>query len=237
MMQKMKLALVTILLFSLCGCKNIYSVNRFNLSPTSVPGQTSDYTKVAALQSYKAVMLNKAKLTQKPYAGSYDEGASNQPFYLNQLIEYIGIDESWNPFLSKFTIIDLDNDSIPEVVIQIDSSSDGWYEVLHYYNGTVYGYYFVYRAMESLKNDGTFIGSSGAADNDLLKISFSGNTLNQIRLAYSKSEFNENETVKYYIADKPVSESEFNALMKNQNLKSDVTWYDFNNSNINKYFS
>jgi len=203
------------------------------VTPTVMPTLTPTET---PSDIFKAVLQNKVIINQKAYKGNYDEGITYQPFYLNDLInkigiEQIGFDVDWNPYLNKFSILDMDGDKIPEIVIEIDSSCNGFYEVLHYYNGKVYGYYFVYRAMESLKADGTYAGSSGAADNSINKLSFSDSSLIENVLAYSEM------ADKYVIEDKIITSTEFESYCVKQNAKTDATWYEFNTNNIEKYFN
>ena len=68
--------------------------------------------------------------------------------------------------VTRFTMIDLDGDQAPEVVLELTvANNPEFYEVLHDVNGTIYGYNIVYRGLEMLKTDGTFLYSNGAADN------------------------------------------------------------------------
>lgn len=254
MKQKFSFFIICIiLLISLLGCSNSSTVSSNTPATTDAPTQTpteiptqiptelpTQEPTEAPIQTLKDVLQNEVKINQKTYKGSYDEGTSYQPFYLNDLISKIGFGIDWNPYLSIFTILDMDGDRIPEVVIEIASDSEGYYEVLHYYNGNVYGYYFVIRAMESLKADGTFVGSSGAIDNTIIKLSFSADMLNQVTLASSEStdKYDKNgyPIINYMIANKPVSNAAFESYYDKQGAKTDATWYDFTQNNIDKYF-
>jgi len=206
--------------------------------PTQIPTVTPTVKLTKTLkEAFIGVLQNNVKVNQKAYKGSYDEGTTYQPFYLNELVGKIGFEKSWNP--NEFTILDMDGDKIPEIVIEIDVGGDGIFEVLHYYKSKVYGYYFVYRAMELIKIDGTHIGSSGAMDNDILKLSFSGSNLIWLTLASSESTDKVDNSgeplINYFIANKPVTESEFLSMFEKQYAKTDATWYKFNTSNIEKY--
>lgn len=192
-----------------------------------------------ALKLYNDVMQNKVQIIQRTYKDSYDYGTTYQPFYINELNRNLELPDNCN--LSKFTILDMDGDNTPEVVVEIDCNENGlYYEVLHYYNDKVYGYSFQYRAMEGLKTDGTFVGSSGANDIFILKASFSKDSLNLETLAYSESTSNYDSNgypiIKFYIANKSVSKQEWIPFSDNQNAKKDVPWCEFNEQNIEKYF-
>lgn len=241
--------------FSLILCCAIFSMfvcgrsnSNIKITSTDLPQTVSSETAISTetpkrmpteklTQTFKDVLNNKVKINQKAYKGSYDEETTYQPFYLNELIRKIGFQKNWKP--SEFTILDMNGDKIPEVVIEIDVGSDCIYEVLHYYNGKMYGYYFVNRAMEALKADGTHVGSSGAMDNSIIKLSFSGNKLNEITLAYSESTDKVDKkgysVINYVIANKPVSDTEFKSYWDKQDAKTDTTWHKFNAKNIEKY--
>jgi len=254
MKQKFSFIIICIIIsIIVLGCSNSSTISSNTSTTTLVPTQTpTEITTLiptelptqkpteAPIQTLKDVLQNEVKINQKTYKGSYDEGTPYKPFYLNDLISEIGFGIEWKPYLSKFTILDMDGDRIPEVVIEIDSDSEGYYEVLHYYNGNMYGYYFVIRAMESLKADGTFIGSSGAMDNTIIKLSFSADMLNQVTLASSESTGNYDKNgypiINYVIASKPVYNVEFESYYDKQDAKTDAIWHEFTPKNIDKYF-
>ena len=72
----------------------------------------------------------------------------------------------------KYAIIDLDNDAANELVLYA-SPNFGLYLVFHEYNGVIYSFEFAERAMIDLKQDGSFIQSSGAAINSYVTLKFS----------------------------------------------------------------
>ena len=64
-----------------------------------------------------------------------------------------------------FTVLDIDGDKIPEVVLELSIGNNPQdFEVLHYMNGAVYGYNIAYRGLMELKTDETFRYSNGASD-------------------------------------------------------------------------
>ena len=79
----------------------------------------------------------------------------------------------------RFTVVDLDQDGVTEVIVELTNNVDGWDLVLHYYNGTVYGYGFGYRAMQSIYANGVVFGSSGAYLSDAYTLQFSGYALTE----------------------------------------------------------
>lgn len=144
---------------------------------------------------------------------------------------------------SKVAAVDFDGDGIMEYVVLLDlyqpeskEPFDGEYLVLHYYDGIVYGYHHVFRGMEQLNTNGTYIGSSGASDNQKLTLSFDKEKEIETVLASSVSDYTgEVASVKYYIGKKEVAEDEFNQYIKILSPK-EVTWYDYADASWMKLF-
>ena len=91
--------------------------------------------------------------------------------------------------ITHFAVIDMDGDKIPEVVLELSDAPNNpiCFEILHYRKSEVYGYDIVYRGLEGLKMDGTFIYSGGGADNGCGKLIFQLNAYKTDTLGYSKS--------------------------------------------------
>ncbi|MFT5875558.1 MAG: hypothetical protein ACI8WT_004551 [Clostridium sp.] len=176
------------------------------------------------LESYKTVLQNKVNFF------SVDD---KNKIYLNDILkkQYPG-----NTFkVTKFTVLDMDGDKIPEVVLELsnDNNNPMFFEILHYMNDAVYGYNIVYRGLEQLKTDGTAWGSSGASDNVCEKLRFESNTYQTDILGYSKSSQNSDGiTTSYFINNKPVTKEAFDSFSKEQNAKKDAVWYEFYQKNI-----
>lgn len=101
----------------------------------------------------------------------------------------------------KYTIIDLDNDGANELVLYL-SPDFGLYLVFHEYNGGIYSFEFVERAMIDLKQNGSFIQSSGAAINSYVTLMFNKDkyTIKELK---SFENFNNAPTAKWtQITDK-----------------------------------
>ena len=83
--------------------------------------------------------------------------------------------------------------------------------------------------MISLKADGTFSFSSGAADNGFGYMGVEGEQIHGVGLAESVSS---NESIEYFLNGKKVSERIFGDAVKGQDQKPDVIWYDLTNENM-----
>ena len=172
--------------------------------------------------AYKDVLQNKTEFSTTSYAEN-----GTKTIYLDQLLN----DDTFK-FLN-FAVLDMDGDKTPEIVIQYCLTGDYPYpdyvEVLHYSDGIVYGYNFSYRGLYCLKNDGTFNWSNGADDNGYSKLRFTSNNCEYDDIGYCKSNL---PTGSYFIDNQTVTESEYQAFIKNQDNKKDAIWYDFNKKNI-----
>ncbi|MDD6266248.1 MAG: hypothetical protein PUB34_08140 [Clostridia bacterium] len=139
--------------------------------------------------------------------------------------------------IRKYSVIDLNGDSSPEMVLWLDhgASTDYGFLILHSDGATVYAYSLVYRAFYTLKTDGTFHFSGGASDNGIGMIDFTGDTYIINKIAYcetvydeqEESQFSENKSVQYFIENNNVSEDEYNIFMNEQDNKQDITWYEY----------
>ena len=105
-------------------------------SMTSLP-QESDSEKdllTLSLKAYSAVLQNNTEFLSKD---------DNKKTYLKDF-RYLNNDDPDSPLtVVSFAAVDMDGDKIPEIVLEGDNYIG--YEVLHYYEGIVYGYSFVYK--------------------------------------------------------------------------------------------
>ncbi len=194
------------------------------LSSTPDTSLIGDQSKQTALLAYMDVMLNKVQLITTSYAES-----GTKTIYLNQLLK-----EGADSFqFINFAVLDMDGDKIDEVVIQYSLTASYPYpdyvEVLHYREGTVYGYNFSYRGLYGLKNDGSFMWSNAADDNGYATLQFPSYNWEYVNIAYNKPNLN-NEP--YVINYQTVTKSDYDTFIKSQEEKEDVIWYEFNEENI-----
>lgn len=130
----------------------------------------------------------------------------------------------------KYTIFDFDNDSENEMIVMIDSNSDGFYLILNNENEIIYGFDDVYRGMISIKTDGSYNASGGAYTGGILKSTFKKNE----RITETLAEM---DMGKYKIDGKSVSESEYLKYFEEFENKENVEFityiekYSFNTEN------
>ena len=135
--------------------------------------------------------------------------------------ELIGEEKS----ISKYSIIDMDDNGIPEVLLSLNYKLNEDYAtgVLHYYQGEVYYYQFSHRVFYHIKIDGTYYWSGTASG--FSTVEFSGDTYTTTKLAYREKLINGN--VSYIIGNTSVSKEEYNQFYVSQSQKEDIEWYDY----------
>ena len=100
--------------------------------------------------------------------------------FLNDYWTYFSENVYGGPMQINFTVVDMDEDGVSEVVIMYDP---GELKVFRVEGGTVYGYDFSYRALMNLKKDGTFSWSNDAYSDGIGRQTFSGTHTETIELA------------------------------------------------------
>lgn len=176
------------------------------VTPSSAQGEIP-----LPLQAYIAVLENK-----EPLYASY----SKEEKYLNELI-------TGEESIAKYTLIDLNDDGAPEVVLQLSYGTNEYYafSVLHYSDGIVYHYGFPYRGFNCLKIDGSYHWSNSAFNNGIAKIDFNKDIYTETNLAYCEVDTKENYS--YYIGNESVSHAEFSAFQAEHEQKQSAEWYDY----------
>jgi hypothetical protein len=190
---------------------------------TQIPSENNKKDSVVS-EAYKAVLQNKAVFI------STDE--NKKKVYLN---EFLTNEETRGTTfkVTHFSVVDMDGDEIPEVVLELTPTpgqNPELFEALHYINGEVYGCSQVYRGLENLKMDGTFLYSGGASHNGYGKLRFESTACERDILGYHDT--NNDSTSKFFIQNKPVTEDAYNSFSKEEDGKKDVVWYEFSQKNV-----
>jgi hypothetical protein len=189
-------------------------------SPSSASGSLpSDSSISAAMQALKSVLLNEETFL-------YIDNTAARLYRYNGYLKDINYNES--PMKTpQFTIIDLDGDDIPEVVLAIENYNG--FVILKYKNNKVTGNYINYRSFAQLRKDGSFISSNGADHNMIGKIYFIGDSI--ITEHKYKSEGNS-----YFLRDVPtekdVWEKQWTLLMG----LPEVDWFNYDKDEISQQF-
>lgn len=129
--------------------------------------------------------------------------------------------------INKYSILDLDCDEIPEVILSLDYDLNEEYAtgILHYSKNTVYYYQFPYRAFNNIKTDGTYHWSGGVTNNGFSRFVFNDGEYTTTDLAYCENDIDSN--VSYFIGNESVSEDEFELFRDAQFQKQDAEWHEY----------
>ena len=180
-----------------------------------------------AMEAYKAVLQNKMTFYSTDDRKNYN---------LNEF-DYWSEQSNLPLKVVCFAVVDMDDDGIPEVVLELTSGFDGAFEILHYEDGRVYGFNHSYRGMTGLTADGIYEGSSGAADNGFYKASITKDTYQEEALGYSES--GADGSVSYYIGKSKVTEKQYDEFLEKMwahARENEAVWHDFTDADITSVF-
>ncbi len=131
----------------------------------------------------------------------------------------------------RFAIADVDHDTNDEIILAQTVGKDEYYGylILKSADSAVWGYEVFYRAMLSLKADGTFSFSSGAADNGFGYLNPKGHQFDLGEIAASESS---DENIAYRLNGEAVSHAVYQAADDGQAQKPDAIWYALTQENL-----
>ncbi|MDP4178525.1 MAG: hypothetical protein Q8900_09330 [Bacillota bacterium] len=231
---------------------NFNTSTSINLIPT--PANTSSKQildandKNSIMGVYKAVLKNETEF--------FNVGNEAEYYNVDNDTEYYNVDSGKNVLLEKFStdlvtygegsgrfkkmqfaVIDLDGDGVPEVVVKL--TKNNLYEVLHYFNGKIYGYTFDVFQLGSIKIDGTFSYFGVGGHNVFRKLRFQEGACITDSIGYVKiTNINyQEDDEEYFIDNKQVTQDEYDPFENKQNAKKEITWYDFTDDNIESKIS
>lgn len=124
--------------------------------------------------------------------------------------------------VDRYAFVDFDGNGVNELVAYM--APDLGYMVFRWEQGTVYGYEFVVRGMQSLKADGTHRGSGGASVSGYFALRFKDGKCEQYEHAYQEDILGNEE---YRIDGKSVTRREFMKFLTAFESKPDASWKPF----------
>ncbi len=135
----------------------------------------------------------------------------------------------------KFTLIDLDYDDMPELILWYASSPHALRSIFDYNNKQVYKFDFTHRQFGYLKTDSTFMTSSSASNWGFNTISFQKD--NYLISPYTYTLVDEaSGSSLYYVDNRKVNEETFDNAFSSEQQKDDALWYEFSKDAIDNYF-
>lgn len=141
-----------------------------------------------------------------------------------------GSGEGMDVSITKYTLADLEEDGIPELIlgITINESNDYGVLVLRYDSG-VTGYTFAHRQMGDIKMDGTFHYSGGASNNGTARIEFHDHSWDYVRIG-GVEESGDNR-VSYFWNGTEISEEAYWQWVAQQETKENAQWIAYPSEN------
>ena len=200
------------------------------LTPVTAPAEATPTPLQAAAQAYQAVLG-----AQTPYTFCA-EGVSAQLTFARSVTEWSGYSFTDPYSYKRFCLTDLDADNLPEVILEL-SDAQGTpfgYTLLRYEGGVVYGFPFVYRAMEWITLEGEVLFSNGASDNGWGRLQFAAGTVTTQPVCAMQTDGN---TIRYTIAGKTVTEKEYTAYTEQLQQKKQPVWLAFDAKTVQKVFA
>lgn len=194
---------------------------------TTEPSVQADEGPASVMGTFQAVLLNEAAFfgTDKI---PYNNTNVFQPLngFLNE-IPY-GYDGS----ICRFAIVDMDGDSIPEVVLELGDYFG--FLILRYTDGQIKGNVLDYRSMNSIRENGSFQSEGSAFENWWQKLYFVEDTVVMEWNAYSLTSIN---SELYRIDDITVEKNDYEDVVAFFAESAEVEWHDYTEEVVRESFS
>jgi len=155
--------------------------------------------------------------------GFWDE-FHNDPIFLKN-IAYEGYDLK----VISYTLLDMNDDSVPELLINTTLGSADFVYVFHDVGYEVQSYWFSNRQMGSPKIDGSFTASSGAGDWGIYRITFGDRQYSLDSVGFMESSVDEegDHIQLFNIGDMPVEEDEYMDFLDNYMSITEPEWFGY----------
>ena len=165
-------------------------------------------------------LLMQVLLSEKPFT---DESGKTVYLKDHNIFSYGGTMQGMKAVAEKYAFVDFDNDGTNELIVYV-TPDVGAYMVFHIASDKVYGYEFVARVFTAVKQDGTFVASSGAAMEYFYRLSFQNEKCAFRELAYKCDD--PKEQAEYRVDGKPVTTADFAAYYNAFAEKADAQWIE-----------
>lgn len=198
------------------------------MSETQESGETlepplfQDNPPMSVMQTFRSVLLNETAIFY-----------TNKVLYkdlnvvLQDSVALSELSDESNPpkIFCQFAVVDMDGDTTPEVVLAIEEYRG--FVILRYQEGQIYGYDVPYRALMALRENGAFISSQGAFDNQMEKMYFIGDTY----VGDQKAHYEDSYFINGILVDKD-DYDEVDALFKET---PEAQWHDYTEEAVNEF--
>lgn len=170
------------------------------------------YDKSELLDKYRSVLMSEV-----PLSFEYVVANGIEEF----MLENISYDGYWLKPM-RFSLLDMDQDSIPELIVQGELGAAGFTLIIREVDGKMIAHEFSHRQMYDLKSDGSFGATGGAAYSGYFYLMFDKLEYTINRIAETDTEKDEEGNLKsiFYVGETLTDEDEFwdfwNTLMRKE---------------------
>ena len=204
--------------------------DKFVTGAPVVDKQIFDWTDsrvIEALEAYQSVLTGKSGFCLFGW-----DSSPNNVKSISQLKNFMTV-----PKMGSFSVIDLDNDRLPEIALSIirkyiNSYVADDFVIFKYHKGHVYAYLRGIRGFSVLRMDGTFDWAGSGHEGGTSTLLFQGNTTETDDKVYL-----ETWSEKFLINGQRVTREEEQKASEYQDSKPYATWYEFTEEGIGQFFS
>lgn len=187
----------------------------------------------AAIEAYRAILQENAPFVDTPDGESFD---------IAHLKEMTAPYVDYPVEADSFSLVDLDHDGTPELILSVPIGADTHSLILRYEDSIVYSFIFSGRAFNMLKKTGTFWASGGATESGICAITFSKDQhiVDEFTYctAYDRDEQDHSDIkVKFFVNHKEVSEADWDLAVDEWKELPYADWYECVDENIDAALS
>lgn len=207
------IALVALLSLTACG-KDVATPTSITAMSTTATSSVTPTQTVPSLSYTPKYILQSVFRNEKTFITERNEAT-----YLKDYS--VGNGSLSTPLLAtptEYAFVDLDEDHVEELIVNI-SADYGAYLVLRCNGLDVFGYEFGAKVLQSLKTDGSFMGSNGAGINYYCRLTFEGNEKSILYTAIKDSTMN-----RFELNGEECSIESLNEYINDWNLKEKAQW-------------
>lgn len=182
----------------------------------------------AAIEAYRAILQENA---------TFVNTTNGEYFDITRLKEMTAPYVDYPVEADSFSLVDLDHDGTPELILLVPIGATVSIEILRYEDGIVYAFGFSDRACNELRKNGTFWASGGANESGICSITFSKDQCTVDKFTYCTIPDYSIGEVKYFVDHKEVSEAECSLATDEWMELPYADWYECVDENIDVVFS
>ena len=182
----------------------------------------------AAIEAYRAILQENS-----PFVNT----TNGEYFDITRLKEMTAPYVDYPVEADSFSLVDLDHDGTPELILLVPIGATVSIEILRYEDGIVYDFGFSARACNELRKNGTFWTSSGVNENGICSIIFDKEHYTIDKFTYCTIPDLAVGEVKYYVDHKEVSESEWDLAADEWKELPYADWYECVDEDIDAVFT